>query len=73
MPRGRRSVRTTAGPTALVGFHGIRQFRPGQDMRHALRMIGIEELQGVPTDRRSRLDPLRTPPLRHGVNLPRAR
>jgi hypothetical protein len=65
-------VRTAAGAAALVGFHCIGQFGLGQDMRHTFRMIGIEELQGAPTVRRTRLDSLRTPPLHHGVNLPGA-
>src|ERR1700677_119518 len=64
---------TTAGPTAPVRFHCFGQFGLSQDMSHDLRMIGIEEIQGVPTGRpHTRLECLRwLPPSRHGANLPR--
>lgn len=72
MARGRHFVMTSARPTAPIRFHGIGQFGLAEDMRQAFRMIGIEELQGVPTGRpRARLEWLRTPPPHHGANLPR--
>jgi hypothetical protein len=63
---------TAAAPTTPVRFHRVGQLGPGQDMSYGFRMIGIEEIQGVPTGRPpTRLDRLRMPPPHHGANLPR--